>query len=56
MQLDFCDTIRMDNWFKILGNEHLILKLIYQKQHKCRTTITDTVHHEVFDLVQGMVE
>jgi hypothetical protein len=29
--IDFGETLDMDDWYKVLVTEHLLLKIIYQK-------------------------
>jgi hypothetical protein len=54
--IDFGATLDMNDWYKVLVNKHLILKIIYQRQCKRRETITDKVRREASKLVQDMTE
>jgi hypothetical protein len=52
--IDFGSTLDVKDWYKVLVNEHLLLKIIYQKQCKRRETITDKVRREASKLIHDM--
>jgi hypothetical protein len=52
--IDFGSTLDVKDWYKVLVNEHILLKIIYQKQCKRRETMTDKVRREASKLIHDM--